>query len=176
MSKNIQKIKEFAFMSHEETNHYYDKERNLKYSYHLQMVANNAEKFLHLIPIEFHEDVVAAAYCHDLIEDARISYNDIVKVSNKNVAEICYACTNYGRGRNRIERMPDYIYNEIKSIPYALYVKLCDRMANVQYGLLTGSDKPKMYKKENVHFKSMLYTEGVLEEMWNELDKLFDTI
>jgi len=35
---------------------------------------------------------------------------------------------------------------------------------------------PKKYKKENVQFKEKLYTNRLYEEMWSELDNLFEKI
>jgi hypothetical protein len=92
------------------------------------------------------------------------------------VAEMVRAVTNDNRGRNRDERMPDYIYEEIKNTYFATFVKLCDRLANVNYGLITGGSMPLKYKRENEHFKSKLYVENLYDEMWQELNNLFDKI
>jgi hypothetical protein len=169
--------------AHQKTNHYYDD--YLPYEFHLQMALTIAKRFIHLIPEDFRAVVLAAVIAHDSIEDARLTYNDVKKMALKcgateeqatMVAEMARAVTNDGRGRNRDERMPDYIYEEIKTIFYSLFVKLCDRLANVNYGLITGGSMPKKYKREQPHFKGKLHTPGLFEEMWNELDGLFDKL
>ena len=89
------------------------------------------------------EDVVPlffGAYYHDSIEDARQTYNDVLRTAKKwmteeqalMAAEIVYALTN-DKGRTRGERAGEKYYNGIRVTPYAPFVKLCDRLANVTY-------------------------------------------
>lgn len=164
----------WVIQAHRDTNHYYDD--YLPYEFHLRMVAENGKRFLHLLPENVWEDVMKASYGHDLVEDARQNYSSILKRSNKYVAEICRACTNYGRGRNRQERMPDFIYQDIFDTPGAVFVKLCDRIANAQYSKLTRSKMFKLYKEEHAHFKKMLYSkESGLDEMWEYLEGIFNS-
>jgi (p)ppGpp synthase/HD superfamily hydrolase len=172
-SEELKKIESFAFKAHQDTNHYYDE--YLPYEFHLRMVVKAAKDFIYLIPVDKIYTVIAACYCHDTIEDARQNYNSIRKVTNKDVAEIVRAVTNYGRGRNRDERMPDFIYEDIRNVPFATFVKLCDRIANVQYSKMTGSDMFEKYKKEHDHFKSMLYVQGENGPLWEYLDDIFQS-
>ena len=84
----------WVLAQHEGTNHMYDK--YLPYEFHLRMVANMASKFMYLmIPKnELHPgnpmniDLVLAAWGHDLIEDTRLSYNDVKQTLGHNAAEI----------------------------------------------------------------------------------------
>ena len=46
--------------------------------------------------------------------------------------EIVYALTN-DKGRTRAERAGEKYYKGIRETPYAPFVKLCDRLANVTY-------------------------------------------
>lgn len=163
----------FAIKSHEDTNHFYDE--YLPYSFHLRMVVKAAWDFIHLVPQDKIEVVIAACYSHDTVEDARQNWNSVRAATNEEVAEIVRAVTNYGRGRNRDERMPDFIYDDIRNTPFATFVKLCDRIANVQYSKMTGSSMFEKYKKENPHFKSKLYVDGQLDEMWNYLEDIFNS-
>jgi (p)ppGpp synthase/HD superfamily hydrolase len=167
--KNI--AKEFAFNAHNSTNQLYN---GHPYSFHLDMAVATGEKFIHLIPLKYQDNVIAGIYCHDLIEDTTINYSDIVKTTNKMVAELVYACTNE-KGRNRKERANDKYYEGIRNTKYATFVKLCDRIANVSYSVETNK-MLALYKKEYEHFKKMLYIEGEYEEMWNKLDELLQTI
>lgn len=180
---NYEKFFDLIIKAHQDTNHKYD--GYIPYEFHLQMALTIAKRFIHLIPIAHRPVVLAAVIAHDAIEDARLTYNDIKKLAIScgaveeeatMIAEMARAVTNDGRGRNRDERMPDYIYEEIRTTYYAVFVKLCDRLANVNYGLVTGGSMPKKYKKEQPHFKEKLYTNGLYEDMWNELDNLFDKL
>lgn len=183
MEQNVKSIfnlfYDWSIGRHKETNHFYD--TNLPYSYHIDLVIKTANQFRHLIPSKIGLNVISCMCAgHDLIEDARVSYNDIVQYYTKisksedtaiKVAEAIRAVTNYGRGRDRDERMPDYIYKEIADTPGATFIKLCDRIANCKHGLISGSSMKKKYLKEQPHFKEMLYTEEY-KEMWDYLDKL----
>lgn len=180
---DYEKFFDLIIKAHQDTNHKYD--GYIPYEFHLQMALTIAKRFIHLIPISYRAIVLAAVIAHDAIEDVRLTYSDIKKIAIScgatekeatMIAEMVRAVTNDGRGRNRDERMPDYIYEEIKTIYYSVFVKLCDRLANVNYGIVTGGSMPKKYKKENPHFKSKLYTIGLYEDMWNELDNIFNNI
>ena len=177
---NKEKFFELIIKVHQSTNHKYDD--YIPYEFHLQLALTIGKRFLYLIPEKYRAIVLAVIIAHDSIEDARLTYNKLKSIALScgateeeatMIAEMVRAVTNNIRGRNRDERMPDYIYEEIKTIYFSLFVKLCDRLANVHYGIMTGGSMPKKYKKENPHFKEKLYTEGIYEEMWDELYFLF---
>jgi (p)ppGpp synthase/HD superfamily hydrolase len=160
------------------------------------MVANAANDFKHLLDdvkdyytgktqiIEKRQDVtlslrtacLRAAWGHDLIEDTRNSYNDVMQVLGQEAADIIYAVSNE-KGKNRKERANDKYYEGIRNTPGAVFVKLADRIANVQYSKMTQSRMFEMYKKENDHFlMSLGFVEGQahpLGEMCRYLEKLF---
>lgn len=171
-SFKLKEVETLAIKAHYDTNHYYDD--YLPYEFHLRMVVKAAKDFIYLIPADKIYTIISAAFLHDGIEDARLNYKSIEKATNKEVAEIVRAVTNYGRGRNRNERMPDFIYDDIKEVPYATFVKLCDRIANVQYSKMTGSDMFDKYKQEHTHFKAKLYIIGENEPVWEYLDDIFE--
>ena len=178
---------------HAETNHYYDK--YLPYSFHLRMVDTVGQEYKHLLDdkydyfegkeeahmrrgdnfISLRTACLRAVYGHDLIEDCRVSYNDCKSVLGQAAADIIYAVTNE-KGKTRSERANDKYYEGIVATPGAVFVKLCDRIANVQYGILTKSRMTEMYKKENANFISKLgYTpEHELAPMFEALIKLFE--
>ncbi len=159
---------------HSSTNHFYDK--YLPYEFHLRMVAHAAKKYIHLIPNSndgsdsLRDLVILAAWGHDLIEDTRVSYNDVKEALGYIAAEIIYAVSNE-KGKNRKERANDKYYEGIRSTPGAVFVKLCDRIANVQYSKMTGSRMFEMYRKENPLFMVSL---GKLKSEKHELDTMFD--
>ena len=155
---------------HRETNHFYD--NYLPYEFHLRMVAQVCKDFAYLSPNEWSE-LEVACYGHDLIEDTRTSYNDCKKVLGEFVANIIYAVTNE-KGRNRAERASEKYYYDISRSEYFLFIKLCDRIANVQYSKLTKSKMLEMYIKENNYFKDQLFDEGY-KPMFDYLDELLNS-
>lgn len=170
--EKVEKFLQYAINSHREVNHMYDE--YLPYEFHLRMVLENGKKFLYLLPEDIWVDILNGCSGHDLMEDTRENYNAVKKNASSYTAEIIRACTNYGRGRNRKERMPDFVYQDIFETPGATFVKLCDRIANVQYGKLTGSSMVKTYQEEHEHFKGKLYSSQMgLDDMWNYLEDLF---
>ena len=153
---------------HRETNHFYDS--YLPYEFHLRMVAQVCKDFIHL-PERQWSELEIACYAHDLIEDTRTSYNDVVSNLGEYVADIVYAVTN-NKGKNRKERSNDSYYEGIRNTEGATFVKLCDRIANVQYSKLTKSRMFEMYKKENRNFVDSIY-DNRYERMFEYLDSLF---
>lgn len=174
------KIK-WILKQHERVNHFYDE--YIPYEFHLRMVVQAAKNHINLIPdmndgVEFFRDqVILAAWGHDLLEDVHgVSYNDIRNEIGSWAADIIYACTNE-KGKNRKERANDKYYEGIRDTSGAVFVKLCDRIANVQYSKLTRSRMFEMYKKEHQNFELMLgrHTNNKdLEPMFSYLSKLFE--
>lgn len=167
----LEKAKGLALTSHGITNHFYGKNGKHPYSFHLKGVLDVAERFIHLIPVEKREIVLGAGWLHDSEEDARLTYNDIKSFTNEEVANIVHAVTN-NRGKDRKERADADYYNGILKTEYALFVKLCDRIANVSYSKTIRSSMFKKYKNENSDFQKSLY-DGRYTEMWNYLTNLF---
>lgn len=164
------KIISFAIEAHSSTNHLYD---GKPYSVHLSMVAMFAKKYIDCIPSKSQNDVLLACWLHDTIEDCRLTYNDIKKVAGETVANIVYALTNE-KGKNRKERANDVYYEGIRQTRYAVYVKLCDRLANVKYSLDNNSRMYGVYQKENDAFLEALLPNGseLYQDIVNELKKL----
>lgn len=165
-SSFIDNFAQWAITKHADTNHMYD--TYLPYEFHLRMVYKAALDWQHLLTAD-RDAVLVAAWGHDLIEDARVSYNDIVTFIigrlgrsdkfAKEVAETIFAVTN-NRGRNRKERANRDYYDGIKLNKSALFVKLADRIANLQYSKMTGSRQYEMYQREMLHFCSELDLNG----------------
>ena len=152
------------------------------YLYHLQSVAGFASKYF---PIEQKEDFVAVvfgAFFHDSIEDARLTYNDVMKIAMNYMeadkaylaTEIVYALTNE-KGRNRHERANDKYYEGIRATKYAPLVKAADRLANYTYSKSTHSKMEKCYKEEMDDFvkKALTAEDGTLLVPKEMVDELF---
>jgi len=165
----IEKTKEYAIKCHTDTCHYYDTHL---YSYHLQMVVDVANKFIHLIPEKDRDVVISSAWCHDLIEDTRNTHSDVLKATSLEVAEIVYALTNE-KGKTRKERANEKYYAGIRNTTYATFVKLCDRIANIQYSMSQRSRMLEMYRKETSDFINTLYDEKY-DEMFHYLETLVE--
>jgi (p)ppGpp synthase/HD superfamily hydrolase len=165
-------IIDFAIEAHQSTNHLYD---GKSYSTHLMMTVEYAKKYLNIIPEHYQDIVIDACWLHDTIEDCRLTYNDIRKISNTSVADIVYALTNE-KGKTRKERANDKYYEGIKNTPYAKFVKLCDRLANVRYSVDTNSKMKDVYKSENKHFIKSLFNNVYepYDDMVKELETLLD--
>ncbi len=161
--------KNFSINCHMATNHFYD---GLPYEFHLNMVVETAKKFIHLIPEKDHSVVLASCWAHDLIEDARITYNDLKDELGEEVAEIVFAVTTE-KGKTRKERANEKYYNGIRETKYADFVKICDRIANVGYSKNQSSSMFGKYKDEFENFEFWLYTDKnheMFEYLYNLLN------
>lgn len=166
----------------------------LPYSFHLDAVESQGEKFIHLIPDQWVQnqrnfrsrevrlrDVVRyALISHDTIEDARFTYNDLLETVNTEefgnytaavmVADIVY-CVTDEKGKNRKERKNAKYYEELKANDLAVFVKLADLAANTLYSKLTGSSMYDKYKKEWPKFRESLYL-FKYDEFFNYVENL----
>lgn len=144
----VQKAKDYAIDCHNKVNHTYDGQ---PYSIHLNGVYNFAYQYQHLVDIDNRENFLAAAWCHDVIEDCRETYNDVLKATNKEVAELVYALTNE-KGKTRDQRANDKYYSDMRLVKGAPLLKMCDRLANYNYSLMTNSRMADIYTNENDRF------------------------
>ena len=138
--KQIEEIRSAAYELHESVNDIYGD--NLPYGFHLDMVVESISNYGHLVCVR-EEDVVPlffGGYFHDSIENARLTYNDVMAVARKwmteeqalMATEIVYALTKE-KGRTRAERAGEKYYEGIRQTPYAPFVTLCARLANITY-------------------------------------------
>jgi (p)ppGpp synthase/HD superfamily hydrolase len=180
--------REWCIEQHRKTNHFYSE--YLPYEFHLRMVDRARQDWEHLLPDEpynenerigyrdwpatLKEVVRTAVWAHDVLEDCRVSYKDCRDVLGTYAADIVYVLTNE-KGKNRAERANAQYYEGIRNTKGAVFCKLCDRIANVQYSKLTKSRMFEMYKAENAHFVHELgYTEDhQLRPMFDYLSNLF---
>lgn len=167
LKPQIEQIKESAHELHRSVCQTYD--QHLPYGFHLDMVVEQIYKYGYCVCAR-EEDVLPlffGGYYHDSIEDARLTYNDVVRVAKQYMnpeqahmaAEIVYALTN-DKGRNRAERAGEKYYLGIRQTPYAPFVKLADRLANTSYSF--GHSNPanahmkEVYRGELPHFLQAL--------------------
>jgi (p)ppGpp synthase/HD superfamily hydrolase len=149
-------IKYYGISCHEATNHKYD---NKPYKYHLRMVRYYAGKYVNVLnglQWDYVELILASCWVHDVIEDCRETYNDVLKNCGVVVAEITYALSNE-KGKTRKERANDKYYDGILKVEYADFIKICDRLANIKYSKMKNSSMLDKYRKEHEYFKLRLY-------------------
>ena len=159
----IDEIRQSAHALHQRVNQTYGDD--LPYGFHLDMVAEGIQTYGHLVCVS-EDDVLPmffGGYYHDSIEDARMTYNDVMHEARLRMTEelalmateIVYALTN-DKGRSRAERAGEKYYQGIRETPYAPFVKLCDRLANITYSCAgEGAHSQHMkevYKHEMPHF------------------------
>ena len=159
----IDEIRQSAWDLHRSVGQTYGK--TLPYGYHLDMVVDGIKRFGHLVAIEGNDvlPLVFGGYYHDSIEDARQTYNDVLKSARRWMSdeqalvatEIVYALTN-DKGRTREERAGERYYKGIRETPFAPFVKLCDRLANVIQSCQSDDSHnlrmKEIYSKEMPHF------------------------
>jgi len=160
---DLEEVRDRAYMLHESVNQRYDKKH--PYGFHLDMVADSVFKYGHLV-CQQEADILPlffAAYYHDSIEDARMTYNDVTKAARLFMnddqaymaAEMVYALTN-DKGRTRAERAGERYYQGIRETPYAPFLKLADRLANITYSFTHSNDSnhhmKDVYREELPHF------------------------
>lgn len=171
MTNSLETIMNYAINCHESTNHRYD---GKSYYLHLKMVVDVASEHIELISKGARTEVLAACWCHDVIEDCRQTYNDVKEIAGGQVAEMVYAVTNE-KGRSRKERANTKYYEGIKLTPFATFIKLCDRIANVRYSKEKNSRMFDMYMKENDEFLGYLHSKEHYKPLVDELNNLFPT-
>lgn len=165
----ILKAKEYAVQKHKSVNQLYS--GYLPYEFHLQMAVDVANRYINGIP-DNKDVLISAVWLHDTIEDTGTTYNDLAKEFGSNIADIVYAVTNE-KGRTRAERANDKYYRGIRNTNGATFVKLADRISNVQWGIISGGSMLEKYRKEQFNFGQQLYprdSEPVLERMFYDLD------
>jgi (p)ppGpp synthase/HD superfamily hydrolase len=141
------------------------------YTYHLEQVDMTLNRF------GFKKDfkLKAGARLHDVIEDTKISYDQIKFGFGQEIADIVYAVTNE-MGRSRRERH-EKTYAKIRESKDALALKLADRIANMEFSKGTDSGFFEMYKQEWKGFHDALYnakeTDSRINKMWRYLEDLF---
>lgn len=140
------------------------------YSYHLRAAENVALRFgfrSHLIR--------KAIWLHDVIEDCKLSVSHLVLAGHDPRAVKMAWAVSDGEGTTRKQRKSS-TYEKIRTTTGAKLVKLCDRIANVEFSSSSLGDPSKfsMYRSEYAEFKRQLrdQTELELEPLWLHLDSL----
>lgn len=122
------------------------------YTYHLEQVYKNTVKF------GGSDTEQQAGWLHDVIEDTSVTRSEVAKAFGGKVAQIVDLVSN--------RASKEATFKRVRTDRSAVFVKLCDRLANVSVG-----SKNSMYRKHHPVFKEILYRKGEFEALWRAIDK-----
>jgi (p)ppGpp synthase/HD superfamily hydrolase len=140
------------------------------YVKHLQDVENVLKRF----GFENNHAFRSAAWLHDFIEDTEGTYEDIVKACGTYVADLVLAVSD-GSGNRKTRR--EGLFKRLEVFPTSIPLKLSDRIANVEWALLTNLSLLDMYLKEHEEFVRRIQPiscEFDCARMWEHLEYLRD--
>ena len=160
----------FALERHGEQDH-----GCLKIGDHLRDVVSHAAK--HYDPhinIRRIEDVLSAAWLHDIIEDTDTTLEEVAERFGDSVEEVVSLLTDK-KGRNRMERHLR-TYHAIRWDNDATLIKLCDRRHNHERSIKHGEHYAAMYEREYNYFKFALWAPHRFKRLWEELDNQYDEL
>jgi (p)ppGpp synthase/HD superfamily hydrolase len=122
------------------------------YSFHLEQVVATLNE---LWP-DSDDDLIAAAWLHDTLEDTNTTYEELVSSFGNGVADLVELVTDK-EGKNRAERHRN-TYPQISKSARACLIKLADRLANATNAAKEGNERIlEMYRKEHPYFQKMIY-------------------
>ena len=178
LKTDLKAISAFAKEAHEYANNRYD---GMNYYVHIEMVEDSVD--IYETVFKSHNDYLkarAGGSCHDLIEDAQLTFEDIRKATCKAVARIVLDVTDVHE-ENRLLRHLFTMGKTVKNY-ISIIVKMCDMRANGLYSRDNGSSMYKKYVAEYEYrrpiFKMALRWYGeyldteMLDEFWKELDEI----
>lgn len=156
------KARDFAIAAH--ANQMYG---TLPYSFHLDAVASLVKKY--------GETAATVAYLHDVVEDTRVTLEEIENIFGSLVAK-CVAILTDEPGQNRKERKSK-TYAKMAKVTgeenLALLVKAADRLANLRASITDKNDRLiATYRSEYPTFRVSVYRKNLCEEIWQELESL----
>lgn len=161
-SQLIMRARELAFSYHADQK-YGDK----PYFDHLKMVANTAILYSELIPREALEDVICAAYLHDILEDTLCTQDEILRALNPRILLIVKLLTKNSSN-------PEEYFNQVAQDDLAIFVKVCDRFANIACCIRDDNDdKLAKYKEQNPIFYRILLRENY-RYLFDQIKEFFE--
>jgi len=146
------------------------------YGAHLDAVVDVLNRFGYVdMENPVHQVLRLSALAHDLLEDVNVDPITLRVLQGPDVLALVSAVTDEP-GANRAERHAK-TYPKIAATPWALVLKMADRISNVEASLAFGpAKKLTMYRQEHPGFREALYRPGGPEEpMWALLDELLET-
>lgn len=93
------------------------------------------------------DEIIAASYLHDTIEDTDLTYEDLVNLFNKRVADLVMEVTHEGQKDEY-----GYYFPRLKS-KEAILIKLCDRASNISRMEPWSEERRAHYLKKTMFWK-----------------------
>lgn len=139
------------------------------YEFHLDSVETVAEEF-------FPGDarLKQGSYGHDLLEDTETTAEDLLSAGfDADAVGDIVAVTDVPAG-TRKQRKEKTLPRIRERGPYAIKLKLCDRVANVRFGKTSADSKIGMYRDEQAHLESELFDPAHTDilPLWQHLREL----
>jgi len=154
----LRHVKFFATVKHEGQMY----SGGLPYTHHLAAVEQVMRRFNIT-----DENMLAAAWLHDVVEDKKAKLKDVEEMFGSEVARLVHAVSNEDAPNRKMRHA--LTYPKIREAgENAVKLKLADRIANVE----SGGNLVGMYRKEHEDFRRALYTPGQAEEMWAHVNGL----
>lgn len=174
----VEKAKNYAYEKHNKPSEC-QRYGNAPYSKHLDDVKSVKDRYAYYLKDSEQEDVDAAIYLHDTVEDTDTTPNKLKKEFNNRIASIVLAVSNE-RGWDKKEILFKTLPKIWKNRLY-IFVKLCDRIANTTNSK-NGYDKRSedLFKRYSYEYPVFRYAlreiDGKIdfEDMWKELDDLYE--
>jgi hypothetical protein len=118
-----------------------------------------------------------AAWLHDVVEDTSTTYEQLVELFGREIADIVLGVTKVPKdGIMTPLQRTAATYQRTQSNPKSRILKVADRIANVEDGLfLLFTGQPSIvhkYFEEWAQFRQMLYVPGDADSMWRHLERL----
>lgn len=137
----------------------------LPYTHHLADV----EAVLRRFPMAYTEDLLVAAWLHDIVEDCEVKLKYLIETFGERVAALVDAVTDEPGPNRKARKLATY--EKTRSIPGGVVLKLADRIANVE----AGGQLVQLYVKEHDSFRRGLYSyDPNVQSMWVHLDGLIE--
>ena len=158
----VKRAEEFAKLVHRNQTY-----GGLRYYVHLK------EVYLTLLDFGVtDENILAASWLHDSIEDTSTTYETLRIQFGEEVADLVLAVTNE-KGTSRKEIL-EKTAPKIRDNEAALVIKLADRIVNTEFSIDSNKKLYKMYEKEFPLFQELLGSrEDYLNPMWIYLQHLY---
>lgn len=180
---DFKKISARVKQLHDDVNCKYD---GRSYYTHIEMVENSLDLYKHVFksPLKGYDYSRVACSYHDTIEDARLTFNNVKKETNEEIANIVLKVTDVP-AETRLLRHLLTMPKTIKDYR-AIIVKMCDIRSNALYSKANGSSMFKKYKREYLYRRPIFMEalkqyekfldQKILQDFWDELDEIHDFV
>ncbi len=115
---------------------------NNPYFYHCKQVATI------VMNVTEDEEVIAAAYLHDTLEDTETTYEELVEKFGERVADLVHEVTHEGTNDN-----VGYYFPRLHSTE-GIMIKLADRLSNISRMEVWPKERQEHYKRKTKFWKS----------------------